>query len=74
MSYATFKWTHFAQQDAEPSRQRRQRLAVDVTIGTRLDVANLDKQGLFTVPASSRTRRRSTPSSQPLIDRYGYHA
>ena len=71
LSYATFKWTHFANKT-----QSRPDNVADISpstaIGTRLDVASLDKQGLFTVPSVIAGQDSFNTFIQPLIDRYGF--
>ena len=41
-------------------------------IGTRLDVANLDRMGLLTVPAPIAGQTAYNAFIQPTINRYGY--
>jgi hypothetical protein len=70
-SFASFKYTHF-----ENPTQSRPDYVADVTInttpGTRLDVGNLDKIGLFNVPVPVSGASAYNAFVQPLIDRYGY--
>jgi hypothetical protein len=70
-SLLTFKMTHFAIESlglpdfvssATPTN----------AIGTRLDIANLDTQGLLSVPAPIANQTAYNAFIQPLIDRYGY--
>ncbi len=70
-SYATLKYSHFENltlgrpdniSDAAPS----------FGIGTHLDVANLDKLGLLTVPVPVAGNDAYNAFVQPIIDRYGY--
>jgi hypothetical protein len=71
MSYVTFNWTHFANK----TQSRPDNVATvspSTILGTRLDVANLDKQGLFTVPLPVAGQDAFNAFAQPLIDRYGY--
>ena len=71
MSYATFKWTHFANKtQSRPDNVAG--VSPSTTIGTRLDVANLDKQGLFTVPSVIAGQDAFNAFIAPLVDRYGY--
>jgi hypothetical protein len=71
LSYATFKWTHFANKtQSRPDNVAS--VSPSVTIGTRLDVANLDKQGLFTVPAVISGQDAFNSFIAPLVDRYGF--
>lgn len=72
-SYATFKFTKFANPGG--SRPDFEATATPSTaIGTRLDLANLDKIGRFTVPAPIAGQTAFNSFIQPLIDRYGYTA
>ena len=70
-SFVSFKYTHFE----NPTQARPDNVA-DVspsfTPGTKLDVANLDKQGLFTVPVPVAGNDAFNAFAQPLITRYGY--
>ncbi len=70
-SFVSFKYTYFAnpttgrpdfEADVEPS----------TAVGTRLDVANLDKIGRFSVPTPVAGQTAFNTFVQPLIDRYGY--
>jgi len=70
-SFINFKYTYFAnptsgrpdfEADIDPS----------TTIGTRLDVGNLDKLGRLTVPTPVAGATAYNAFVQPLIDRYGY--
>ena len=70
-SFATFKYTRF-----ENKTQGRPDNIADATIstapGTRLDVADLDRQGRLTVPQLIAGQPAYNAFVQPLIDRYGY--
>jgi hypothetical protein len=72
-SYATFKFTKFE----NPGAGRPDNVA-NVTIGTspgtRLDIANLDQIGRFSVPVPATGDATYNAFIQPLIDRYGYTA
>ena len=71
MSYATFKWTHFANKtQSRPDNVAN--VSPSTAIGTRLDVANLDRQGLFTVPSVIAGQDTYNAFIAPLLDRYGY--
>ena len=72
-SYATFKVTKFE----NPGASRPDNVAnvtIGTTVGTRLDIANLDKIGRFSVPAPIAGQTAFNSFIQPLIDRYGYTA
>ena len=71
MSYATFKWTHFANK-TQSRPDNVSSVSPSTTIGTRLDVTSLDKQGLLNVPAIIAGQDAYNAFVQPLIDRYGY--
>ena len=72
-SYATFKFTKFE----NPTQGRPDNVAnvtIGTSVGTKLDLANLDKSGLFSVPAPIAGQTAYNGFIQPLIDRYGYSA
>lgn len=70
-SHATFKWTHFANKtQSRPDNVAN--VSPSTTIGTRLDIANLDQQGLFTVPLAVAGQDTFNAFIAPLVDRYGY--
>jgi hypothetical protein len=70
-SLATFKYTYFAYETKGTPD-----IIADATfsdqIGTRLDVANLDRIGLLTVPTPVAGNAAYNAFIQPVIDRYGY--
>ena len=70
-SLATFKYTYFANETTGTPD-----IVADVTfsdaIGTRLDLANLDRMGLLTVPAPIAGQTAYNAFIQPTINRYGY--
>jgi hypothetical protein len=70
-SFASFKYTHFE----NPTQARPDNVAdvtPSLTLGTRLDIANLDKQGLFSVPVPVAGQDAFNSFVAPIIDRYGY--
>lgn len=70
-SFASFKYTHFE----NPTQGRPDNVAdvqISTTPGTRLDVNNLDRIGLFSVPTPVAGATAYNAFVQPLIDRYGY--
>jgi hypothetical protein len=70
-SYATFKYTHFANlTQGRPDHVAD--VALSSAIGTRLDVANLDRQGRLTMPSPVAGATAYNQFIQPIIDRYGY--
>ena len=70
-SLATFSYTYFANETTGTPD-----IVADVTfsdaIGTRLDLANLDRMGLLTVPAPIAGQTAYNAFIQPTINRYGY--
>jgi len=71
MSYATFKWTHFANKtQGRPDNVAS--VSPSTVVGTRLDTATLDQQGLFTVPVTIAGQDAYNSFITPLINRYGY--
>jgi hypothetical protein len=70
-SYATFKYTHFANETLG-----RPDIEADVTpstsLGTRLDIANLDRIGRITVPIPVAGNQAHNDFVAPVINRYGY--
>ena len=70
-SFATVKYTHF--ENLTQGRPDNISSAVPTNvIGTQLDVANLDKLGLLTVPILVSGNDAYNAFVQPIIDRYGY--
>ena len=70
-SFASFKFTRFE----NPNVGRPDYIAeadVNTAIGTQLDLANLDKIGLLTVPSPLAGQDAANAFFQPYIDRYGY--
>jgi hypothetical protein len=70
-SYATFKYTHFANETSGRPDQVAN-VAISTAPGTRLDTASLDTQGRLTVPQPIGGQTAFNAFIQPLIDRYGY--
>jgi hypothetical protein len=69
-AFLTFKYTHFE----NPTRARPDYVSSTVpnlTPGTHLDTANLDKLGLFSVPKIG-TNSTVNAFIQPIINQYGY--
>jgi hypothetical protein len=74
-SYASFKYTHFE----NPTQGRPDNVAnvtPTLTPGTRIDLANLDKIGLFSVPSPLAATASGADAFNafivPIIERYGY--
>jgi len=70
-SLLSFKYTHFAYETKGTPD-----IVSDATFsdapGTRLDINNLDRLGLLTVPATMPNQPAYNAFVQPIIDRYGY--
>ena len=69
-NFVTFKYTHFE----NPNRGRPDFVSdavPNLTPGTRLDIANLDKLGLFSVPRIG-SNAAANAFFQPIINQYGY--
>ena len=70
-SFAAFKFTHFENPtQGRPDYEADVRISTD--LGTKIDVANLDKIGLFSVPTPVGGATAFNTFIQPLIERYGY--
>jgi hypothetical protein len=70
-SYATLKYSHFVN-DTTGQPDNISSAVPSFAIGTKLDIANLDSQGLLTVPVPVAGATGYNAFIQPLIDRYGY--
>jgi hypothetical protein len=70
-SFATFKFTHFAL-DTLGRPDYVSSAVINTNIGTRLDIASLDTQGLLTVPVPVTNQPIYNVFIQQFIDRYGY--
>jgi hypothetical protein len=70
-SYATLKYSHFVN-DTQGRPDNVSSAVPSFTVGTQLDVANLDKLGLLTVPILVNGATAYNAFVQPLIDKYGY--
>jgi len=70
-SYATLKYSHFVN-DTLGLPDNISSAAPSFAIGTQLDVANLDTQGLLTVPVLRPGETAYNAFVQPIIDRYGF--
>ena len=70
-SYLTFKYTKFENPN-QGHPDNTANVTIGTTPGTKLDIANLDKIGLFSVPAPVAGNTAFNSFAQPLIDRYGY--
>ena len=70
-SHVTFKYTHFALDTlGRPDFVADTR--INTTVGTRLDLANLDRIGRFTVPTPVAGQPAYNEFVQPIINRYGF--
>jgi carboxypeptidase family protein len=71
-SHLTFKYTSFGlKTEGRPDNIANATVTTDV--GTRLDITNLDKLGLLSVPAPIAGQTAFNAFIQPLVDRYGYN-
>ena len=70
-SLLTFKYTHFAY-ETKGIPDILSPATFSDAIGTRMDIANLDRQGLLTVPAPVAGNAAFNAFVAPIIDRYGY--
>jgi hypothetical protein len=70
-SLLTFKYTHFAY-ETKGTPDIASTAAFSDVPGTRLDVANLDRMGLLTVPMILANQPAYNAFVQPIVDRYGY--
>ena len=69
-NFVTFKYTHF-ENPAQGRPDNTSSAAINTTIGTHLDVNNLDQLGLFAVPKIGTNAAVNT-FIQPIVNRYGY--
>ncbi len=65
------KYSHFVN-DTQDQPDNISSAVPSFTLGTKLNVANLDTQGLLTVPVPVAGATAYNAFIQPLIDRYGY--
>jgi hypothetical protein len=70
-SYATLKYSHFVN-DTQGRPDNVSDAVFSSALGTHLDIANLDKQGLLSVPGLVNGATAYNAFVQPLIDKYGY--
>jgi hypothetical protein len=70
-SLLSFKYTHFAY-ETKGTPDIVSTAAFSDAAGTRLDVANLDRLGLLTVPQILSGQTAYNAFVQPIIERYGY--
>jgi hypothetical protein len=70
-SHATFKYTSF-RLDTQGRPDNVASVSATQTIGTRLDLTQLDQVGRFSVPSLIAGQPAFNEFVQPLIDRYGY--
>ena len=70
-SHATFKYTHFGL-ETQGRPDNISGATPTAAIGGQLDIANLETQGLVSLPAPIAGNNAFNAFIQPLIDRYGY--
>lgn len=71
-SYATFKFTKFSNPGGS-TPDFEANVTPNTAVGTRLDIANLDQIGRFSVPSPIAGQTAFNNFVQPLIDRYGFN-
>ena len=70
-SFATVKWTDFANETTGRPNNPLD-VPISTTLGTRLDLANLNTLGYFSVPAPIANNAAFNEFIQPIINQYGY--
>jgi hypothetical protein len=70
-SHLTFKYTHFALK-TEGRPDNIADVTPNLTVGSRLDIASLDRMGLVTVPAPIANQAAFNAFIGPIVDRYGF--
>ena len=70
-SFLNFKYTHFALLTTG-TPDNRSNASVSTAIGTRLDIVNLDQQGLVSLPLPIAGNDAFNNFLAPYINRYGY--
>lgn len=68
---ATFKYTRFAN-ETQSTPDNRSSAVASSTIGSRLDIVNLQTQGLVSLPSPITGNTSFNAFLQPYIDKYGY--
>ena len=71
-SYATAKFTDYANETGSIPSIILDNVTPSTAAGTRLDINNLDKLGIFVVPAPVAGQTAYNEFIAPLIQRYGY--
>jgi hypothetical protein len=71
MSFVSFKYTHFTLLTAGVP-DNASSAAVSTSVGTQLDLANLDKLGSFFVPTFRTNNDAFNSFAAPFINQYGY--
>ncbi|CAN5749737.1 hypothetical protein BH18ACI5_BH18ACI5_02910 [soil metagenome] len=70
-SHMTGKWTKF-ELETQGRPDNVAGVSIGTAVGTRLDINNLDKIGLFSVPRPIAGQTAFNDFIQPLVDRFGY--
>jgi hypothetical protein len=70
-SVVTFKYTHF-ENPTQGRPDNTSSAVINTAIGTHLDVANLDKLGLFTVPKPVSGNAVQNAFVAPIVNQYGF--
>jgi carboxypeptidase family protein len=71
MSYLNFKYTHFTLLTAG-TPDNTANVTISDAIGTRLDIANLDKLGILSVPSFITGADAYNAFISPLVNRFGF--
>jgi len=71
LSFATMTWTHFVNR-TQGRPDHVSPASVSTALGTHLDIAQLDTQGLLTVPTLTAGNAAQNAFVQPIINQYGY--
>jgi hypothetical protein len=71
-SFLSFKYTHF-ENPTQSRPDNEANVTISTSIGTQLDLNNLDKIGLLSVPTPVAGADAYNAFIQPLINRYGYN-
>jgi hypothetical protein len=71
MSYLNFKYTHFTLLTAG-TPDNLANISISDQVGTRLDIANLDKLGILSVPSFINGADAYNAFITPLVNKYGF--
>jgi hypothetical protein len=72
-SFATVRWTDFASKTTGRPDNPLDNVAISTTLGTQIDIGNLQNLGYFSVPAIVKDSTAAFQEfAQPIINKYGY--